>query len=131
LSVLVGRGRGVRSRCKADSLVGSVEDGVEALQESVAVDEVETLAAGCTEVVDNEVDGTRNTTNISVEGTRPNLSVGGKGIRNTVGGEDEVLQVGVLGGSDFQETGGAVESSTGCRLVLGESVAGEEDEGGS
>ena len=52
----VGRRIGVRGRCKADARVGGVEDGVEALQEGVAVDEVETLAGRCASRADDEID---------------------------------------------------------------------------
>jgi len=60
--------------------VGGIEYGVEALKECVAVDEVRTCSTGGTDVVDNEVDGATATTNISIEGTRPDLAVRGESV---------------------------------------------------
>ena len=54
-SLVRSRGR-ERSRREADTAVRAVEDGVEALQERQAVDEVEALARVRAEVGDDQVD---------------------------------------------------------------------------
>jgi hypothetical protein len=75
---LVGSGMGEGGLGEADALSGGVEDGVEALEEGIAVDEVETLTGVGAEVADDEVDAARDTTDISVERAREDLSVGGE-----------------------------------------------------
>lgn len=77
-SSLVGGSRGEGGSSETNTLVGSVEDRVEALEESETVDEVETLARVGAKVIDNAVDGSGNTTDISIEGSGPDLSIGGQ-----------------------------------------------------
>jgi hypothetical protein len=60
--------------------LGGIEYGVEALEKCVAINEVETFTTERTDVGDNEVDVSAATTNISIEGTRPNLAVRSEGI---------------------------------------------------
>jgi hypothetical protein len=74
----VGGGSRIRGCGKTDTVIGGVEHGVEALKESVAIDEVETFTTGCANGVDNEVDVAVTTTNIGIEGARPDLAVGGE-----------------------------------------------------
>lgn len=63
----VGRRIGVGGGGEADAAVASVENGVVALKEGVAVDEVKTLAAVGADVVDDQVDVTRAAANGTVE----------------------------------------------------------------
>lgn len=70
----VGEGGGGET----DALVGGIEDGVETLEEGVAVDEVETLARVRAEVVDDEVDGAGGATDVGVQRAGEELSVGGQ-----------------------------------------------------
>ena len=72
---LIGRGLREGSSGKSNTLVGSVEDGVETLEEGETVDEVEAFAAGRAKTVGDEVNRVSNTTNVSVEGTRPDLGI--------------------------------------------------------
>lgn len=76
----VGGGIRVCGCGKTDLGVRGIEYRVEALEESVAVDEVETLATGRAEVVDNEVDVVGGTTDVGVERTRPDLGVRGESV---------------------------------------------------
>lgn len=73
---LVGGGSGEGGGSETDPLVSGIENGVEALEESEPVDEVETLAAVGAKIVDDEVDAASNTADISVEGTGPELTIG-------------------------------------------------------
>lgn len=126
---LVGSSGGEGSGGKADALVGCVEDGVKALEEGVAVDEVKTLAGVRSEVADDEVDARCNTTNVSVECPGEDLSVGGELEGGTTGDEEQALEGAELGGGDREEAGSSVCGGTGRRLVFGEGVGGNEDEG--
>ena len=60
---------------KADTFVGRVKHGVEALEERETVNEVEALTAGGAEVVDNEIYVAGSTSDVSVDATRPRLSI--------------------------------------------------------
>ena len=73
--ILVGGGAGERCGSQSNTLVGSVEYRVESLEESLAVDKVEPRSAVVTNVTNNQVNGACNTTNVSVKGTRPDLTV--------------------------------------------------------
>ena len=64
---LVGGGGGLRGGGESDALVGGVEDGVVALEESVPVDEVETLARVAPKVSNDEEDAIWISTNIGVQ----------------------------------------------------------------
>lgn len=63
---------------KSDTLVGGVEDRVEALQESVTIDEIKAAAALSTEVSNDEVDLVGSAANVIVEGSGPDLRVRGQ-----------------------------------------------------
>jgi len=75
---LIGSGLGERGGGKTNTLAGGIEDRIEALEEGVTVDEVETLAGVRAKIVDDKVDVASNTTDVGVEGTGPELSVGGQ-----------------------------------------------------
>lgn len=64
---LVGCRSGVLGLGEADLLVGGVEHGVKALEESVAVDEVKTLSAVGAKVRDDKVDVTASATDLAVK----------------------------------------------------------------
>ena len=88
--------------------IGRVEDGVEALKEGEAVDEVETFTRWRAEVVDDKQDVTWLTANGSVQGARPDLGVGGEAERGAPDVKVEVLERVVLRGGDAEQSGGAV-----------------------
>jgi len=69
---------GERGGSQTNTLVGGIEDGIEALKEAVTIDEVETFTRGRTKIVDDEVDAAGSTTDVGVEGTGPELSIGGQ-----------------------------------------------------
>jgi len=89
---LIGGGCGEGGGSETDTLVGGVEDGVEAFEESETVDEVETLTAGCAKTVGDEVDVPSNTANVSVKGTRPDLGIGSKLKSGSASSEEQRLQ---------------------------------------
>ena len=74
--ISVGDGVGEGCSSQSDLLVGSVEDRVESLEESHAIDEVESLSTWGANAGNNQVNGTGSTTHGSIKGTRPDLSVG-------------------------------------------------------
>ena len=57
---------------KTDTGIGGIVYGIEALEESEAQDEGETVRANA---LDNEVDEASSTTNLVIEVTRPDLGV--------------------------------------------------------
>ena len=75
---LVGGGIGERGGSKTNTLVGGVVDGIEALEEGHTIDEVETLTRVRAKIVNDEVDAAGSTTNLGIEGTGPDLSIGGQ-----------------------------------------------------
>ena len=75
---LVGGGIGERGSSKTNTLIGGIVDGIEALEEGHTVDEVETLTGVRTEIADDQVDVASSTTDLGVEGTGPDLSIGGQ-----------------------------------------------------
>jgi hypothetical protein len=75
---LVGSGLGERGGGKTNTLAGGIEDRIEALEEGLTVDEVKTFAGGRAKIIDDEVDAASSTTNVGVERTGPELSVGGQ-----------------------------------------------------
>ena len=77
-SILIGGGIGVRCSSKSNSRITSVEDSVESLEPSLAIDEVESRSKVAAKVIDNQVNVAGNTANVSVKATRPDLSVGSK-----------------------------------------------------
>lgn len=125
----VGGGSRVRGCGKTDTVVGGIENRVEALEESVAIDEVETFTTGGAKGVDNEVDVARATTNISVKGARPDLAVRGESVGGAANIEVQVLEGTVLGGGNAEKASRPVQSSTSCSLVLCVGIAGDEDKG--
>ena len=60
---------------KTDTGIGGIVHRIEALEESVAQDEVETCTTVSALVRDNEVDDVSFTTNLIIKGTRPDLGV--------------------------------------------------------
>jgi len=90
---LVGGSGGERGGGEADTLVGGIEDRVEALEEGVPVDEVKTLTGVRAEVVDNQVDGAGGSTDVSVERTGEELSIGGQLESCCSSNEEQALQV--------------------------------------
>jgi ribosomal protein S3 len=72
----VGGGASERCGSQSNTLVGSVEYRVESLEESLAVDEVESRSTCGTNITDNQINNAGNTTNVTVKGTRPDLTVG-------------------------------------------------------
>ena len=149
VQLLVGGGCGEGGGSETNPLVGGIEHGVEALEESEPVDEVETLAAVGTKIVDNEVDAAGNSTDVGVEGTGPELTIGSQlegaliqkiSLENGVtmqmkrttysaGDEEQALQACQLCASDAEKASGAVENTTSRGLVLGECVGSNENKG--
>ena len=80
-SPLVAGGVCVGGRREADLRVGGIEDGVESLEERVAVDEVEALAGVAADVADDEVDVVRRAADRAVQRTRPDLGVCREAVR--------------------------------------------------
>ena len=74
--ILVGGGVGKRCSSQSNTFVASVEHSVESLEESLAVDKVESLSTGGAKVTNNQVNSAINTANVGVKGSRPDLSVG-------------------------------------------------------
>lgn len=74
--ILVGGGVSEGCSSQSDPLVGSVEDGVESFEESLAKDEVQSGSTLATNVTNNQVNLAFNTTNGRVKFTRPDLSIG-------------------------------------------------------
>ena len=64
-----------RSRGQTDTVVGSVEDGVEALEEGKAVDEVEALARVRSKIPNDEVNVSGGAADCSVQRAGPDLGV--------------------------------------------------------
>ena len=60
---------------KTDTRIGGIVHGIEALEESEAQDEVDTCTTVRAPVDDNEIDNASSTTNLIIEGTRPDLGV--------------------------------------------------------
>ena len=84
-SILVGGGVGEGCGSQSNTLVAGVEYSVESLKESLAVDKVESRSTVVANVTNNQVDFAGDTANISVKGTRPDLSVGGQSECSLVG----------------------------------------------
>ena len=111
---------------ETDLAVCSVVNGVETFEECEAVDEVQTLAAGGSNITDDEVDAVVVATDLRVEGTRPGLSVGGKRVcllyiavsfcsrhesiitTHPANLEVEVLELAELGRRELEKTSGLV-----------------------
>jgi len=106
---LVRRRIGERGRREAYTLVGRVEDGIEALEERLAVDEVEALASGCTEAVDDEVHVARRAADSRVEGTGPRLGIGSEHETASGSCEGQRLHISKCRGAELEETRGLVQ----------------------
>ena len=78
VSRLVGLRVGVLRGGEANLALAAVVHGVEALEESVAVDEVETLAGRGANVGDDEVDRVVFAADNAVQRARPDLGVRGE-----------------------------------------------------
>lgn len=63
---------------ETDTPIGGIENRVEALKESVSVDEVQALAAVGSEVGDDQVNVARCASDGGVERTGPQLGIGGQ-----------------------------------------------------
>ena len=73
--ILIGGGIG-KGRCRqSNPSVASVVDGVESLEKDLAEDEVHSRSTLGTNVSNNQIYITGDTTNIGVEATRPDLSI--------------------------------------------------------
>lgn len=68
---------GERSISQTNSLVSGIKDDIEALEEGVTIDEIESLTRGRSNIIYDEIDAAGSPTDLSVEGTGPKLSVGG------------------------------------------------------
>lgn len=75
---LVGYSVGERGGSKANTLLASIVDRIEAFEEGLTAEEVETLACVRAKIADDEVDAVGSTTEEGVEGTGPDLSIGGQ-----------------------------------------------------
>ena len=78
LNILISGGVGVRCSSNSNSWVATVQDNIETLKPSHTIDEVESRSFVTAKVIDNQVNVARNTANVSVKATRPDLSVGSK-----------------------------------------------------
>lgn len=76
---------------QSDPLVGSVVDRVESLQPDLTEDEVQSSSTLGANVLNNQINLTLNTTNITVEDTRPDLSVRGQFECNLMKKKEEIL----------------------------------------
>jgi len=123
---LIGCVLRVRGGRESDLGVGGVEDGVEALEESESIDEVQALAALGANVVDYEVNVAVRAANLRVEGTRPDLGIGCEfeGVASNV--EEQALQAILT--VDRQEACRLIERSTSSTLVCLERVSCEVDQ---
>ena len=92
---------------------------------SVVVDDEVVVA----EIVDDEVDASADTTNVGVKGTGEDLRVGSELEGAGAVDEEQALEGVELGGVETEEASVGVVDTTSRRLVLGEGVGSEEDEG--
>ena len=74
-SILIDHGCCKWSSCKSNRTIGRVEDWVETLEERYAVYKIETFTARGIHISYNEIDTLRGSSHISVEGSRPDLSI--------------------------------------------------------
>lgn len=75
----------------------------------------------------DEVNAATLTTDHAVEGTRPDLRVGGEREGSTADLEVEVGELGVLSRSDLQKTSGLIDNSTSKALVGCEGIRSQQD----
>jgi len=129
ISVSGGIGEGCSS--KSDTCAGSIKDGIESLEPSLAVDEVKSRSAVVANVANNQVNVAGNATNVSVKDTRPNLTVGSQHESNAGNVEGQVLQGCELSRGDTKQTGVVVENGASERLVFGQGIGGNKNKGGS
>jgi len=126
---LIGRRGGERCRGESDPVVGSIEHGVEPLEEGLPVDKIETLAAGAPKIVNNQIEISSNTADVGVEASRPQLGVRSEGKGDAVDDEVQVRQLVELRTRDPQQASIPVRNRPSCRLIFGECVAGQENQG--
>ena len=74
--ILVGGGVGERCGSQSNTLVASVEDSVESLEDRHAKDEVKFLSTRGANITNGQINFARDTANDDVEGSRPDLGVG-------------------------------------------------------
>jgi hypothetical protein len=74
----IGGRMGEPSIGQTNSLVGGINYDIEALEEGITVDDIEALTRGRAEIIYDEIDSAGSPTDLSVEGTGPELSVGGQ-----------------------------------------------------
>jgi len=75
---LVGSGVSERGGSKTNTLIAGIVDRIEAFEEDLTVDPVKTLAGVRAKIADDKVDAVGSTTDQGVEGTGPDLGVGGQ-----------------------------------------------------
>ena len=75
---LVGSGLGELGGSKTHALLAGIVDRIKALKEGLTVDEIETLAGVIAKITDDKVDAVGGTADVGVEGTGPDLGVGGQ-----------------------------------------------------
>lgn len=112
----------------ANTMVGSIEDSIEALEESLSVDKVQTLSRGCSDVTNNQVNAIGSPANSCVKGTRPDLSVGGKLKSGPANEEGQTLEISKLGGRYFEETSVIIQHTACCTFITRESIRSNEYE---
>ena len=75
--ISVAGGGGIGCCCQSDPIVASVEYRVESLKEALAQNEVQSGSTVGADVDNNQINAAGNSTNVTVEITRPDLSVSG------------------------------------------------------
>jgi hypothetical protein len=108
--------------CETNAAVPGIEDGVETLKESVAVEKIKALSGRIANVVDDEVYAIRRAADEGVERARPDLCVRGELERRATNREEERLEVFVLRRHDAEQTSGGVEDGACCSRVPFECV---------
>ena len=68
----------MRGGSKPDASIGGVENRVKPFKEYVAQGEVKAFTTARTKIVHDKVDSASGTTDLGIEKTRPDLSVGGE-----------------------------------------------------
>jgi hypothetical protein len=94
---------------KANAAPPGVENRVKTFKERVAIDKVEPRSHGRSDVVDYKVHAPPLAADVLVECAGPDLHVRGELERPVPDGEEERLEVGVLGRGDSKKLRGRVE----------------------
>lgn len=123
-SLVCGRSRERRGG-QTNTAAGGVEDRVEAFEECLTVDEIQTLACGCANAVDDEVDGSADTTDDGIQGARPRLSIGGELKCSAADIEVQALHFSELRSGQLEESGGLVLLSARGFCVPRERICGD------